>query len=89
MNTQARENAPAKWSGRTRGRGWIPLLAWLVTAYLVLSCNRQGPPGVLEPYMREDFAGDWTIEWLKESKIQTHKGGKNKTPSWSLMVKRK
>lgn len=59
------------------------------TRCFVLSLNRDGPPGVREKHMRDDFSASFDFEWLRESRIQTGKDGQNRRASWSLMLRRK
>ncbi len=59
------------------------------TRCLILSLNRDGPPGVREKHMRDDFSSSFDFEWLQESGIQTGKDGQNRRASWSLMLRRK
>jgi SAM-dependent methyltransferase len=56
---------------------------------LILSCNRDGPPGVREHHMREDFSELFGFLWVRESDIQTGRAGANRRPSWSVLLKRK
>ncbi len=56
---------------------------------LVLSLNREGPPGVREQHMRKDFSEWFDFEWLRESNIQTGGRGENRRNSWTLMLRRK
>lgn len=53
---------------------------------LILSLNRQGPPGVHASHMEEDFADGFDIEWMEESGIAIH-GEKSQRKAWSLMLK--
>jgi len=57
------------------------------TRCLVLSLNRDGPPGVREKHMRDDFSSSFEFEWLRESGIQTGKDGQSRRASWSLMLR--
>jgi SAM-dependent methyltransferase len=59
------------------------------TKCLVLSLNRDGPPGVREQQMRDDFSGLFDFEWLRASGIQTSSEDDAPRPSWSLMLRRK
>lgn len=56
---------------------------------LIVSCNRDRPPGVREQTMRDDFADGFEIVWLKQSEIQTGADASRRHPSWSLMLKRR
>jgi SAM-dependent methyltransferase len=56
---------------------------------LILSCNRDGPPGVREHHMREDFSESFDFRWLRESDIQTGRAGGDRRPSWSVLLRRK
>lgn len=55
---------------------------------LILSLNRQGPPGITEQTMREDFQDGFEIRQLKESNIQTGSAGNAKRNSWILVLER-
>lgn len=59
------------------------------TRCLVLSLNRDGPPGVREQHMRDDFTPLFEFESLRESGIQTGAKEKTRRPSWSVMLVRK
>lgn len=59
------------------------------TRALILSLNRDGPPGVREGHMRGDFSGLFDFEWLRESGIHTGRDGTTRRASWSLMLRRK
>jgi len=59
------------------------------TRALILSLNRDGPPGVREEHMRGDFSELFDFEWLRESGIQTGRDGNTLRASWSLMLRRK
>lgn len=56
---------------------------------LIVSLNRDAPPGVREHMMREDFAGPFAIVWLKASDMQTGSDSSQRRPFWSLMLERK
>lgn len=56
---------------------------------LIVSCNRDGPPGVREHTMRDDFSEGFEFVWLKPSEIQTGADADRRHPSWSLMLKRR
>jgi SAM-dependent methyltransferase len=56
---------------------------------LIVSCNRDGPPGVREQTMRDDFAEGFEFVWLKPSEIQTGADAARRHASWSLMLKRR
>ena len=58
------------------------------TRFLVLSLNRDGPPGVREEQMRGDFSPLFEFEWLRESGIETREG-EARRPAWSVMLRRK
>jgi len=59
------------------------------TRFLVLSLNRDGPPGVREHHMRGDFSSLYEFQWLRDSGIRTGKEGKTRRVSWSAMLRRK
>jgi len=59
------------------------------TRALILSLNRDGPPGVREEHMRGDFSELFDFEWLRESDIHTGRDGSTRRASWSLMLRRK
>jgi SAM-dependent methyltransferase len=59
------------------------------TRVLVLSLNRDGPPGVREQHMREDFSELFEFEWLRDSGIRTGPDAQTRRQSWSLMLRRK
>jgi len=59
------------------------------TRALILSLNRDGPPGVREGHMRGDFSALFDFEWLGESGIRTGRDGNTRRASWSLMLRRK
>jgi len=59
------------------------------TRFLVLSLNRDGPPGVREHHMRDDFSSLFEFQWLRGSGIRTGKEGKTRRVSWSAMLRRK
>jgi SAM-dependent methyltransferase len=56
---------------------------------LIVSLNRDGPPGVREPMMREDFSESFEFVWLDESEIQTGADATVRRASWNLMLQRK
>jgi SAM-dependent methyltransferase len=56
---------------------------------LIVSLNRDGPPGVREPMMREDFSESFDFVWLHESEIQTGVDATVRRASWNLMLQRK
>ena len=56
---------------------------------LILSCNRDGPPGVREHHMREDFSELFEFRWLRESDIQSGRAEGSRRPSWSVLLERK
>jgi SAM-dependent methyltransferase len=58
------------------------------TRCLVLSLDRDGPPGVRERHMREDFSTLFEFQWLRDSGIEG-RGGSAPRPSWSVMLRRK
>jgi methyl halide transferase len=53
---------------------------------LILSCNRDNPPGIREPDMREDFSDTFDIEWLEPGGLAVRESD-NQNSSWSLMLK--
>jgi SAM-dependent methyltransferase len=55
---------------------------------LILSLNRDGPPGIREQTMRDDFAEAFEIDWL-ESRRRVGRNGENPNGSWSLMLNAK
>jgi SAM-dependent methyltransferase len=59
------------------------------TRFFILSLNRDGPPGVREQTMRDDFSSLFDFEWLRESNISTGPDGNTQRNSWSLMLRRK
>jgi SAM-dependent methyltransferase len=59
------------------------------THFLVLSLDRDGPPGVREHHMRADFSALFDFEWLRPAGIHTGADGKNRRAAWSLMLRRK
>jgi len=59
------------------------------TRCLILSLNRDGPPGVRQQHMRGDFSELFDFEWLRESDIHTGRDGNTRRASWSLMLRRK
>ena len=59
------------------------------TRFLVLSLNRDGPPGVREHHMRGDFSSLFEFQWLRGSGIRTGKEGKTRRASWSAMLRRR
>jgi len=59
------------------------------TRCLILSLNRNGPPGVREEHMRGDFSELFDFEWLRESDIHTGRDGNTRRASWSLMLRKK
>ncbi len=56
---------------------------------LIVSCNRDGPPGVREQTMRDDFAEGFEFIWLKPSEIQSGADPDRRHASWSLMLERR
>ena len=58
------------------------------TRCLVLSLDRDGPPGVREKQMRDDFTTLYEFEWLQDSGVED-RDGKVRRESWSLMLRRK
>jgi SAM-dependent methyltransferase len=58
------------------------------TRCLILSCNRDGPPGVREHHMRSDFSALFDFEWLRDSGVES-RDGTVRRESWSLMLRRK
>jgi len=59
------------------------------TRFLILSLNRDGPPGVREHHMRSDFSSLFAFQWLRDSGIRIGKDGATRRESWSLMLRRK
>jgi len=59
------------------------------TRMLVLSLNRDGPPGVREKTMRDDFSPLFEFEWIRDSTIFTGKDGKRSHKAWSVMLRAK
>ena len=53
---------------------------------LILSCNRDAPPGIREPDMREDFGDTFDIIWLDPGGLAVRESD-NQNSSWSLMLK--
>jgi SAM-dependent methyltransferase len=58
------------------------------TRCLILSCNRDSPPGVREHHMRSDFSALFDFEWLRDSGVE-NRDGSVRRESWSLMLRRK
>jgi SAM-dependent methyltransferase len=58
------------------------------TRCLILSLNRDSPPGVREQTMRDDFSAWYDFEWLRDSGVED-RDGKVRRESWSLMLRRK
>lgn len=70
--------------------GFVNSLAGLShegTRCLILSLNRDSPPGVRESTMREDLGPRYEFEWLRESEIHTGAEGVRRSASWSLMLR--
>jgi SAM-dependent methyltransferase len=59
------------------------------TKFLLLSLNRDGPPGVREHHMRDDFGALFEFEWLRDSQIRTGDDAGDRRGSWSVMLRRK
>lgn len=59
------------------------------TRCLILSLNRDSPPGVREETMRDDFSLGFEFEWLRESDIRTGQDGQTRRAGWSLMLRSK
>jgi len=55
---------------------------------LILSCNRDAPPGVREQTMRDDFSALFEFEWLRDSGVESRDGSVRRE-SWSLLMRRK
>jgi SAM-dependent methyltransferase len=55
---------------------------------LILSCNRDSPPGVREETMRDDFSALFDFVWLRDSGVEG-RDGKVWRESWSLLMQRK
>jgi SAM-dependent methyltransferase len=58
------------------------------TRCLILSLNRDSPPGVREQTMRDDFSALYDFEWLRDSGVEDRHGTARRE-SWSLMLRRK
>ena len=52
---------------------------------LILSLNRNGPPGIREGTMRQDFADVFDITWM-EPRSRQGENGEIPNASWSLML---
>jgi len=59
------------------------------TRCLILSLNRDSPPGVREETMRDDFSAGFEFEWLRQSDIRTGQDGQTRRAGWSLMLRSK
>lgn len=71
--------------------GFVESLRKITTASaqcLILSLNRDGPPGIREQTMRDDFADAFEIDWLLAGGLAGREG-ENQRSSWSLMLKSK
>jgi hypothetical protein len=55
---------------------------------LLLSLNRDGPPGVREHHMRDDFSSLFQFEWLRKSGTEDQRTGAERA-RWSAMLRRK
>lgn len=55
---------------------------------LILSCNRDAPPGVREQTMRDDFSTLFDFVWLRDSGVEGRDGSVWRD-SWSLLLRRK
>ena len=58
------------------------------TRFLLLSLNRDGPPGVREHHMRDDFSSLFQFEWLRKSGTEGQRTGAERA-RWSAMLRRK
>lgn len=58
------------------------------TRFLLLSLNRDGPPGVREHHMREDYSSLFEFQWLRESGIVVGQD-LSRRASWSALLRRK
>ena len=58
------------------------------TRFLLLSLNRDGPPGVREHHMRDDLSSLIQFEWLRKSGTEGQGAGPER-PRWSAMLHRK
>jgi len=58
------------------------------TQFLLLSLNRDGPPGVREHHMREDYSSLFDFQWLRESGIVVGQD-LSRRASWSALLRRK
>ncbi|TVS09293.1 MAG: class I SAM-dependent methyltransferase [Planctomycetaceae bacterium] len=56
---------------------------------LIVSLNRDGPPGIREATMREDFSESFDFVQLQESEIRTGADGGDRRASWFLLLQRK
>jgi len=59
------------------------------TQVQVLSCNRKGPPGIIEETMRGDWSELFEFKWLNESTIYVGKDGARTVKSWDALLTRK
>lgn len=55
---------------------------------LILSCNRDSPPGVREQTMRDDFSAWFDFVWLRDSGVEGRDGSLRRE-SWTLLMRRK
>jgi len=58
------------------------------TRCLILSLNRDSPPGVREQTMRDDLESLYEFEWLRDSGVES-RDGTLRRESWSLMLRRR
>ncbi|MEE8452158.1 MAG: class I SAM-dependent methyltransferase [Thermoguttaceae bacterium] len=58
------------------------------TLFLLLSLNRDGPPGVREHHMREDYSSLFDFQWLRESGLVVGQEASRRS-SWSALLRRK
>lgn len=56
---------------------------------LIVSLNRDGPPGIREATMRQDFSESFDFVQLQESEIRTGADGSDRRASWFLLLQRK
>ena len=58
------------------------------TRCLILSLDRDSPPGVREQTMRDDLEPFYEFQWLRDSGVED-RDGKLRRESWSLMMRRR